>query len=106
MNRSNEEFYISKPYELSDGAKITNIDWDADLPAKTWVKAQLRTAQTSEKLEDAEWQEVDDFKQEGLWAQYKLTLGATNCCRSPRIKKVTVNFIKNNGTFIKKKNKI
>ena len=94
MDRGNEELYTSAPYKLPDGAKITNIDWEAELPPKTWVRAQIRTARTLNELKNASWQEIDDLKQEGLWVQYKLALGAENCCSSPRIKKVTVNFIK------------
>lgn len=92
MDRTNEEFYISQAYELPVGAEIINIDWDAEVPPKTWIRAEIRSAETYEQLKDAPWQETDDFKQEGLWGQYKLVLGAVNCCRSPRIKKVIVNF--------------
>ncbi len=93
LDRSDEEFYVSKAHELPKGAKIVNIDWNAELPLKTWIKAQLRTAPTFEGLEDANWQEIDALEQNGLWMQYKLILGAKNCCASPRIKKVTVNYI-------------
>ncbi len=102
MDRSPNEYYISIPYE-ADGS-IHSISWEGDIPAKTWVKAQFRTADTKEKLETSPWmgptgkyswftkgQKVDSYYFSGRWKQYKLQIGAFNSLSSPRISRVVVS---------------
>jgi len=104
MDRSPDEYYISVPYE-SDGP-IVSIGWEGDIPAKTWVKAQLRTADTRETLEKSPWmgpagketwfskdQKVDRYYFSGKWKQYKLKIGAFNSLNTPRIKRVVMRFL-------------
>ena len=50
-----EEYYESCPFHLPEGAAVRHIAWDAEVPAKTWVKAQLRVAQDKDALENASW---------------------------------------------------
>jgi hypothetical protein len=91
MDRGPEEFYISSPHELPAGAKVTGIEWDADLPPKTWVRAWLRFAETKETLSKAAWLQPGQSST-GRWVQYRLALGASNSGSSPRVREVRVNF--------------
>ena len=74
------------------------IEWKAENAQKTWVKAQLRCADSLEALENAEWSEsfengadISALNLHGF-VQYKLELGATCGCGSPRVTEVTVAF--------------
>jgi len=82
---------------------VTKICWEADVPPKTWVRAQLRFAATKESLRHAAWsgpggvdswyacgEPVVKSGQAGRWVQYRLALGATNGLDTPRVKEVTV----------------
>jgi hypothetical protein len=105
MDRSSEEFYISRACKLPENSRITGIDWEAELPPKTWIRAQIRTAETRRELRNTDWQEVDDLKQRGPWTQYRLALGAKNCCNSPRIKKVIITYIRKNSNIPHRQNR-
>jgi len=102
-DRTDEEYYISCAHKLPDRAKVTGIEWEADLGPKTWVKAQLRFAESEEALPDSPWIGPDgegswftDDKsklgvlQSELWVQYRLALGAKNSGSTPRITSVSV----------------
>jgi len=104
MDRSEEEYYTSCAHQLPSEAKVTGIDWEADLQVKTWVKAQLRFAKTEEELANAPWQGPDGegswfeksqassgLEQTGPWIQYRLALGARNCGNTPRVRAVSVH---------------
>jgi hypothetical protein len=103
MDRGPEEFYTSEPVKLPDSATPLRIGWDADIPSRTWVNMQFRTAQTCEALEDAPWtgptgpdsryeneQPISAGTAPGIWLQYRLALGADKAMRTPRITHVTV----------------
>ena len=105
MDRGTEEHYASQPFELPEGARAASISWDAEIPAKTWVKAQLRFAEAEGGLEQARWtgpdgeaswfedrQEVPGNIRQGRWLQYKLALGATNSLSTPRVTRVDVHY--------------
>ena len=92
-----EEYYVSAPFELPDGARAAAVSWDADVPAKTWVKAQLRAADTAERLEREPWpagwlENGGRTSAPGKWAQYRLALGAVNSGRTPRVARVEVRY--------------
>jgi len=104
-DRGPEEYYVSEPYKLGAGRSIAGISWEADVPAKTWVRAQLRFAETLKELDVAPWQgpsqekqwfgDGDSFEEpgpRGQWVQYRLALGATGGGRTPRVTEVTVSF--------------
>ena len=83
-----EEYYVSAPFELPYGARAAAVSWDADVPAKTWVKAQLRAADTAERLKREPWpagwlENGGRTSAPGKWAQYRLALGAVNSGRHP-----------------------
>jgi hypothetical protein len=103
--RGPEEYYLSAPCKLPDGARVTEIAWEAETPPRAWVKAQLRFAGTKEELEEAAWQGPDGestwferpqplgpLNQTGPWAQYRLALGAQNACGTPRVTSVDVYY--------------
>ena len=105
MDRGPEEYYVSAPFRLPDGASVTRLSWQAETPVKTWVKAQLRSADTKEGLGSSPWygpgagsdwfdtgQEVQLEEQTGRWVQYKLALGATNGGSTPRLTRVDVEY--------------
>ncbi len=96
MDRSDSEYYTSEAYESS--TKALKIEWKAENAQKTWVKVQLRCADSLEALENAEWSEsfengadISDLNLKGF-VQYKLELGAKCGCGSPRVTEVTVDF--------------
>ena len=105
VDRGPDEYYISAPFQLPNGAHVTGIQWQADTPVKTWVKAQLRRAPKAEALADAPWHgptgsdswfengaAVPDETTPGGWAQYRLALGAVNSGSTPRVAAVNVHY--------------
>ena len=105
MDRGPEEFYVSSAFRLPVGAHVTRISWEAEVPPKTWVKAQLRFAKSKEELEHAPWigsegedrwfdnhQEVQAEEWAGTWVQYRLALGAINSGSTPRVTEVDVYY--------------
>ena len=104
MDRGNEEFYISSPFELPAKARVTAVRWSAETPAKTWVKAQIRFAPSRQALQEAPWQGPDGrdgwfdagrpagrLHHTGRWIQYRLALGAASG-GSPRVSSVEVEY--------------
>ncbi len=94
-DRGHEEYYTSAPFRLPVGARVTGIDWEAQVPERTWVRAQLRFAQTEDELAKAQWQDAPqavESPQQGRWVQYRLALGAKWGCRTPRVTRVTVKY--------------
>ena len=99
-----EEFYTSEPFQLPEGVHVTDISWTGEIPPKTWVKAQFKSAENRDTLlaslwtgsnGNAEWIEcsgsVPDLG-EGRWIQYRLALGAVNGGRTPRVTRVDVGY--------------
>ena len=100
------EFYTSPAVPAAaKAAAVTQIAWLADVPAKTWVRAQLRSAATEEALAAAPWQGAQGagswFENgdviaagqfSGPWIQYRLALGAVNAARTPRVREVSVSY--------------
>ena len=104
-DRGPEEYYLSAPYELPEGVRVTGIAWVAETPPRTWVKAQLRYGDSEDDLENAAWQgpdgvatwferpqDVGALDQSGPWVQYRLALGARNACGTPRVTSVDVHY--------------
>jgi len=104
-DRGPEEYYESSAFKLPGNTAPTKISWQAETPAKTWVKAQLRCADTKEKLQGAPWvgpagpgtwfnnhDEVQGRAFAGKWIAYRLALGATNSVASPRVTEVAVEY--------------
>lgn len=95
-----EEYYVSTPYLLPDGASVTDITWEAECGPGTWVHAQIRWADSVEALERSAWhgpEGADTFYEspqavraagKGPWIQYRLALGATNGGGTPRVTEV------------------
>ncbi|MCX6992890.1 MAG: VCBS repeat-containing protein [Kiritimatiellaeota bacterium] len=105
MDRSPEEFYVSSPYELPPKARAESLAWEAELLPKTWVRGQVRFAETREGLDAAAWQGADgpetwlDNAQaihkgppHGRWAQYRLALGAKGGGCTPRVTEVRLSY--------------
>ncbi len=97
MDRSDSEYYTSEAFDAT-GKKAVSVNWVAENGKKTWVKIQLRCANTEEALNDAEWSESfengADISALNLtgFVQYKLELGARCGCGTPRVSEVTVDF--------------
>ena len=96
MDRSDSEYYYSEAYKAD--TKATKVSWTAENGKKTWVKIQLRCADTVEALESAEWSEsfengadISALNLKGF-VQYKLELGAYCGTGTPRVTEVTVDF--------------
>ena len=104
-DRGHQEFYTSVPFELPPGRRPTRIAWEAETPARTWVKAQLRSAATRAALERADWQgaagagswfaagdSLEGGQLPGDWIQYRLALGAFNSGSTPRVRAVHLEY--------------
>ena len=110
LDRGPEELYTSEPFDLAAGERPIRIRWEADLGPKTWVRAQIRTAECADGLEAAAWRggSADGGADADLWledgatiegmaaggfVQYRLALGATNSGSTPRIRRVTIETV-------------
>ena len=74
------------------------------IPSKSWVKAQLRSADTKEGLKWAKWEgpggtgswydkgQKASGEQRARWVQYRLALGSANSLSTPRLTRVDVNY--------------
>ena len=56
VDRGPDEYYSSAPFELPDGSSVASISWETETPPKSWVRAQLRFADTQDGLETAMWE--------------------------------------------------
>jgi len=100
LDRGQEEYYISTPFQLPDGFQVESICWQGEIPPKTWVSARLRGAQEESALNTSTWCDWQDAGvipgrqlQNSKWIQYELALGAVNGLRSPRLTEVSVYFV-------------
>lgn len=100
MDRSDSEYYTSEAYFIPEGERPIRASWVATNASKTWVKMQVRCAKKPEELENAAWSDkldngagLEDMKLEG-YLQYRLELGATCGCGTPRVSEVTIEFEK------------
>lgn len=107
LDRGPEEYFISRPFHLPEGARVEKIAWKAEVPPRTWVRAQLRFAGTKEQLSGSSWQGaggrdrwlengqlIANMRQTGRWVQYRLALGAKNGGSSPRVTEVSLSWDK------------
>lgn len=99
MNRSPEETYLTPAAQTS---ALHSVNWIAEVPVKTWVNCQIRTAENLEGLEAAEFigpdgtgnsrfengQAVPEQLIKGPYFQLKLYIGAVNSGSSPRITEI------------------
>ncbi|MFB3902403.1 MAG: FG-GAP repeat domain-containing protein [Acidobacteriota bacterium] len=100
MDREDEEFYISAPYQLPSRARVEGLAWKADVPTGTWVRGEIRTADTAEALSRAVWRPAPALPKAGetpalpeeRWVQYRLALGAKGGGRTPRVSEVRLRY--------------
>ena len=105
MDRSFDEYYESVPHKIPKNCGVRKIYWDATIPRKCDVFAQLRVADSLEELEKKPWlgptntknrfrahDFVDKLLFSGKYVQYRLSLYAHNGVETPRVKSVTVEF--------------
>jgi hypothetical protein len=101
----NAEFFTSCPYALPQGSHVSQIGWLADVPHKSYVRAQLRSAGSEAALSAARWEgphgpgssfengeRLAPRQVGGPWVQYRLALGAVNGLSTPRVREVTVSY--------------
>ena len=101
LDRGPQEYYTSPGHELPAGHRVSHISWQAQVPAKTWINAQMRFADRASALADAPWLgagggdtwiendcKVDAAMTTGRWVQYRLALGAINGLSTPRVSAV------------------
>ena len=97
------EYYVSAPFEILPGAKVTAISWDAELGPKTRVRAQLRSASSRDGLDSAPWSGAEGAGSRldaghapandlSGWVQYRLALEAVNGGSTPRVSRVDVHY--------------
>ena len=54
-DRKPEEYYLSRPLPIPDGARPGRVRWEASGPPGTGVKLQIRSATSREGLKTAVW---------------------------------------------------
>lgn len=103
LDRTPHEYYISVPHRM-DG-QVKSISWDADIPPKTDLRFQLRTAAREEDLEQSAWcgaageasyfagrdgqVSVHNVQSPG-WIQYRAIFSSFNGCLSPKLRSVRI----------------
>jgi len=98
MDRSDSEYYYSERYKIPEDMVPARALWEASNGPKTWVKMQIRCAETPEALALAEWsndlENGASLKELNLkgYIQYKLELGAKCGTGTPRVTEVTIEF--------------
>lgn len=86
MTRGPEEFYESEAFVADRGLTVSSVRVEAEVPAKTWVKALVR-------VNGGAWTEPAGVRlAKGDRLQYRLELGALNSLRTPRVRRVEVSF--------------
>lgn len=105
-DRSDRYDYTSPPFDTGGVSRVESVRWDADVPFRTAIEVQVRTAPTREALSSAAWTGPDGarsaFKKSGgaassssatgRWIQYKATLISPNDANSPILRAVTVSY--------------
>ncbi|MCC6856047.1 MAG: VCBS repeat-containing protein, partial [Microbacteriaceae bacterium] len=101
-DRSDEETFISRPHPMasSSGELAMVLTWDADIPAGTWLRADIRIASSEADLRDAPWIPMDGGSEgataqiealsEASYTQYRLHLGSRQSIATPRVRRVSV----------------
>nr|WP_246211684.1 VCBS repeat-containing protein [Phytoactinopolyspora alkaliphila] len=104
MDRGAEEHFESRVHALPAPVQINSVSWDATVPAKTWIRAQVRCADTLGELGRAAWMGSDGpgswlLENErvpstlrGRYIQYRLAIGAFNSVNTPRITAVQIDY--------------
>ena len=102
LDRGEEEYYFSVPYELG-GGRIVSWKIDGELPPDTWVRISFAFADTREGLETAAWGEwftPGAASGTGKFARYRLALGARLGLRSPRLTAVRIAVDSGGGSLM------
>lgn len=103
LDRSMVEHFVSRVHRVPDGGRLTGVEWEGQVPPKTWVSAQIRHAGDEESLATAPWLGPDGTQDShftgdtgdcdlavGPFVQYRLALGAVNAVATPRLESVTM----------------
>jgi len=98
--------YMSSPRDC-EGKRPSALRWDAQLPPRTALKFQLRSAATREALRNAAWTGPDGLNSfytapgpvkglkglpEGAWLQYRAVFDTFNGANSPVLDTVEITF--------------
>jgi len=93
-DRGSEEYFESRVF--SSNGTLQSIVIDGNIPAKTWVRCQIRTAASPSELAASPWQgtaveggwlaneEETNLQLDGF-VQYRLAIGAINSVATPRV---------------------
>ncbi|WP_427892038.1 FG-GAP-like repeat-containing protein [Kribbella sp. GL6] len=102
LDRGMAEHFTSRVHQIPAGGRLVAVEWEGRVPRKTWVTAQVRSADDEAALGTAPWTGPDGsadthFTDDspcdlplGRFAQYRLTLGAVNAVATPRITSVAL----------------
>ncbi|NOX67398.1 MAG: VCBS repeat-containing protein, partial [Chlorobi bacterium] len=102
-NRKNLFRYTSSPY-FCDNRNPVSIDWDAEVPADTDLKFQVRAAESQKTLKESKWNgpkgpgtyftktDKTISNLSGKWMQYRVVFNMGNGADTPILKKVEIKF--------------
>ena len=86
LDRSYSEYYYSEAYTAESDCAIVSAYTEGEVPAKTAANLTFR-------VNGGEWVDADAIAlKKGDTLEYRLELYAYNCLRTPRIRKVVVEF--------------
>jgi hypothetical protein len=103
-DRSPQEEYISAPLEIPAGRSPTRLSWTAQTPHRTGVKFQMRSAPSSELLEQSSWTGLEGegsfftnspskltVSAESRWLQYRAILVSEDGGSTPYLDSVQID---------------
>ncbi|MFC2084784.1 FG-GAP repeat domain-containing protein [Bacteroidota bacterium] len=103
MDRTNIYLYVSSPYFM-DGKNPVELRWEGDTPLYSSIKFQVRTAESENDLQRADWLGpggegsyfTEDYNRlknfSGNWIQYRVLFKTGNGAGSPLLNRVEIEF--------------
>lgn len=86
LTRGPEEHYVSEPFVAPRDLTVSAAEVEAEVPPKCWVKVELR-------VNGGAWREAKGLTaKKGDRLEYRLTLGARNSLRTPRVTSVSIRY--------------
>ena len=105
-DRSERYDYISPPFDTGQVSRFETLRWDGEVPFRTRLELQVRTAATRSELAAALWsgpsgegsfytesgQALKGVGAGGRWIQYKASLVSPDDANTPTLKAVSISY--------------
>lgn len=95
--RKLEETYVSVPIAVPDSQQLSRITWDAEELHGSKLHFQVRSARSSDGLDQAEWHATDEGRLERLsrddrWIQYRAVFTSPDAAAWPVLERVVIEY--------------